>query len=128
MLHMDHNTLTHASRLCSHHVSPLCVCVCVCLCLCLCLCSVCACVCVCVCVCVCACVCVCVCVCVCACAWFFRVAVEDGTAEAHVWFSSETVPALLVLGATEWEGLQWRMRVRSMGFFEMHLHHKDSCT
>ncbi|XP_031440735.1 CST complex subunit CTC1 [Clupea harengus] len=41
-----------------------------------------------------------------------KVAVEDGTAEAHVWFSSETVPALLVLGATEWEGLQWRMRVR----------------
>src|SRR4029434_3405054 len=58
------------------------------------------------------CACVCVCVCVCACAWFCRVAVEDGTAEAHVWFSSETVPALLVLGATEWEGLQWRMRVR----------------
>ncbi|KAL2079389.1 hypothetical protein ACEWY4_025133 [Coilia grayii] len=41
-----------------------------------------------------------------------KVAVEDGTGEAHVWFSSELVPALLLLGATEWEGLQWRMRAR----------------
>ncbi|XP_063042920.1 CST complex subunit CTC1 [Engraulis encrasicolus] len=41
-----------------------------------------------------------------------KVAVEDGTGEAQVWFSSELVPALLSLGATEWEGLQWRMKAR----------------
>ncbi|XP_062372571.1 CST complex subunit CTC1 [Sardina pilchardus] len=43
-----------------------------------------------------------------------KVAAEDGTGEAHIWFSSEMVPALLLLGATEWEGLQWRVRVRGL--------------
>ncbi|XP_041925344.1 CST complex subunit CTC1 [Alosa sapidissima] len=43
-----------------------------------------------------------------------KVAAEDGTGEAHVWFLSEMVPTLLLLGATEWEGLQWRVRVRGL--------------
>ncbi|KAG7464496.1 hypothetical protein MATL_G00166260 [Megalops atlanticus] len=41
-----------------------------------------------------------------------KAVVEDGTGEAHVWFSSQTIPDLLALSATEWEGLQRLVRVR----------------
>uniref|UniRef100_W5L434 CST complex subunit CTC1 n=1 Tax=Astyanax mexicanus TaxID=7994 RepID=W5L434_ASTMX len=41
-----------------------------------------------------------------------KVAVEDGTGEAQVWFSTETVAELLSLAATDWEGLQRHVRVR----------------
>ncbi|XP_007237564.3 CST complex subunit CTC1 isoform X2 [Astyanax mexicanus] len=41
-----------------------------------------------------------------------KVAIEDGTGEAQVWFSTETVAELLSLAATDWEGLQRHVRVR----------------
>ncbi|XDV46698.1 hypothetical protein PO909_014537, partial [Leuciscus waleckii] len=41
-----------------------------------------------------------------------KVAVEDGSGEAHVWFSSETVCDLLMLNAGQWEGLQRHIRVK----------------
>ncbi|KAJ8255041.1 hypothetical protein GJAV_G00200290 [Gymnothorax javanicus] len=41
-----------------------------------------------------------------------KAVVEDGTREAQVWFSSQTVPHLLALTVTEWEGLQRLVRVR----------------
>ncbi|KAJ8281889.1 hypothetical protein COCON_G00044080 [Conger conger] len=41
-----------------------------------------------------------------------KAVVEDGTAEAQVWFSSQTVSHLLALNTTEWEGLQRLVRVR----------------
>ncbi|XP_028835529.1 CST complex subunit CTC1 isoform X1 [Denticeps clupeoides] len=41
-----------------------------------------------------------------------KVAVEDGTGEAHVFFSSETVAQLLLLDAAEWEGLQRQVKVK----------------
>ncbi|XP_072552754.1 CST complex subunit CTC1 isoform X2 [Salminus brasiliensis] len=41
-----------------------------------------------------------------------KVAMEDGTGEAQVWFSTETVAELLSLAVTEWEGLQRHVRVK----------------
>ncbi|XP_036447454.1 CST complex subunit CTC1 [Colossoma macropomum] len=41
-----------------------------------------------------------------------KVAVEDGTGEAQVWFSTETVAELLSLAVTEWEGIQRHVRVK----------------
>lgn len=46
------------------------------------------------------------------CVCVFRVAVEDGTGEAQVWFLTETVANLLLLGKPEWEGLQRLVRVK----------------
>lgn len=41
-----------------------------------------------------------------------KVVLEDGTGEAHVWFSSESVCGLLMLNAVQWEGLQRLVRVK----------------
>ncbi|XP_069042845.1 CST complex subunit CTC1 isoform X2 [Lepisosteus oculatus] len=41
-----------------------------------------------------------------------KAVVEDGSGEAQVWFSTPTVPALLSLGPSEWEGLQTHIRAR----------------
>ncbi|XP_056588317.1 CST complex subunit CTC1 isoform X1 [Triplophysa dalaica] len=41
-----------------------------------------------------------------------KVAVEDGSGEALVWFSSDTVSELLTLDAVQWEGLQRHARVK----------------
>ncbi|XP_053499587.1 CST complex subunit CTC1 [Ictalurus furcatus] len=41
-----------------------------------------------------------------------KVAVEDGTGEAQVWFPTETLANLLLLGESEWEGLQRLVRVK----------------
>ncbi|XP_051737143.1 CST complex subunit CTC1 [Ctenopharyngodon idella] len=41
-----------------------------------------------------------------------KVVVEDGSGEAHVWFSSDTVCDLLMLNAGQWEGLQRHIRVK----------------
>ncbi|XP_076842186.1 CST complex subunit CTC1 [Brachyhypopomus gauderio] len=41
-----------------------------------------------------------------------KVAIEDGTGEAQVWFSSETVAKLLLLAVPEWEGLQRHVRAK----------------
>lgn len=37
---------------------------------------------------------------------------EDGSGEALVWFSSDTVSELLMLDAGQWEGLQRHARVK----------------
>ncbi|KAK1803641.1 hypothetical protein P4O66_020758, partial [Electrophorus voltai] len=47
-----------------------------------------------------------------------RVAVEDGTGEAQVWFSTETVAKLLLLAVPEWEGLQ--RHIRSKGHLRVY--------
>ncbi|XP_064185130.1 CST complex subunit CTC1 [Anguilla rostrata] len=49
-----------------------------------------------------------------------KAVVEDGTAEAQVWFSSQTVSHLLALSMTEWEGLQRLVRVRG----HLRVHHQ----
>lgn len=41
-----------------------------------------------------------------------RLVIDDGTGEAHVWFSAALVPALLGLADAQWEGLQRALRVR----------------
>ncbi|XP_067301406.1 CST complex subunit CTC1 isoform X2 [Pseudorasbora parva] len=41
-----------------------------------------------------------------------KVAVEDGSADAHVFFSSDTVCDLLMLNVGQWEGLQRLVRVK----------------
>ncbi|KAF4078374.1 hypothetical protein AMELA_G00198540 [Ameiurus melas] len=41
-----------------------------------------------------------------------KVAVEDGTGEAQVWFPTETLANLLLLDESEWEGLQRLVRVK----------------
>ncbi|XP_057175330.1 CST complex subunit CTC1 isoform X3 [Triplophysa rosa] len=41
-----------------------------------------------------------------------KVAVEDGSGEALVWFSSDTVSELLMLDVGQWEGLQRHVRVK----------------
>ncbi|XP_073678894.1 CST complex subunit CTC1-like, partial [Garra rufa] len=41
-----------------------------------------------------------------------KVVVEDGSADAHVWFSSDTVCDLLMLNASQWEGLQRHVKVK----------------
>ncbi|KAL0149986.1 hypothetical protein M9458_054645, partial [Cirrhinus mrigala] len=40
------------------------------------------------------------------------VVVEDGSADAHIWFSSDTVCDLLTLNADQWEGLQRHVKVK----------------
>ncbi|XP_035377570.1 CST complex subunit CTC1 isoform X2 [Electrophorus electricus] len=47
-----------------------------------------------------------------------KVAVEDGTGEAQVWFSTETVAKLLLLAVPEWEGLQ--RHIRSKGHLRVY--------
>ncbi|KAM8900324.1 CST complex subunit CTC1 isoform 2-T2 [Spinachia spinachia] len=41
-----------------------------------------------------------------------KLVIDDGTGEAHVWFSGALVPALLGLADSTWEGLQRALRVR----------------
>ncbi|KAM9445852.1 CST complex subunit CTC1 [Clarias gariepinus] len=41
-----------------------------------------------------------------------KVAVDDGTGEAQVWFPTETLSNLLLLSESEWEGLQRLVRVK----------------
>ncbi|XP_026093110.1 CST complex subunit CTC1-like [Carassius auratus] len=41
-----------------------------------------------------------------------KVVVEDGSADAHVWFSSDAVCDLLKLNAGQWEGLQRHVKVK----------------
>ncbi|XP_065131812.1 CST complex subunit CTC1 [Paramisgurnus dabryanus] len=41
-----------------------------------------------------------------------KVVVEDGSGEAQVWFSSDTICDLLLLDAGQWEGLQRHVRVK----------------
>ncbi|KAF4096211.1 CST complex subunit CTC1 [Onychostoma macrolepis] len=41
-----------------------------------------------------------------------KVVLEDGSADSHVWFSSDTVCDLLKLNAGQWEGLQRHVRVK----------------
>lgn len=41
-----------------------------------------------------------------------RLVIDDGTGEAHVWFSGALVPPLLGLADSKWEGLQRALRVR----------------
>ncbi|KAF5895521.1 CST complex subunit CTC1, partial [Clarias magur] len=41
-----------------------------------------------------------------------KVAVDDGTGEAQVWFPTETLSNLLLISESEWEGLQRLVRVK----------------
>lgn len=41
-----------------------------------------------------------------------RLVIDDGTGEAHVWFSGVLVRSLLQLAENQWEGLQRALRVR----------------
>ncbi|XP_077962021.1 CST complex subunit CTC1 isoform X1 [Gasterosteus aculeatus] len=41
-----------------------------------------------------------------------KLVIDDGTGEAHVWFSGALVPPLLGLADSKWEGLQRALRVR----------------
>ncbi|XP_076738452.1 CST complex subunit CTC1-like isoform X3 [Maylandia zebra] len=41
-----------------------------------------------------------------------KLVIDDGTGEAHVWFSAALVRALLGLADAQWEGLQRALRVR----------------
>ncbi|XP_037333826.2 CST complex subunit CTC1 isoform X2 [Pungitius pungitius] len=41
-----------------------------------------------------------------------KLVMDDGTGEAHVWFSGALVPPLLGLADSQWEGLQRALRVR----------------
>ncbi|KAM8834244.1 CST complex subunit CTC1 isoform 1-T2 [Synchiropus picturatus] len=41
-----------------------------------------------------------------------KLVIEDGTGEAHVWFSGQQVQSLLGMGESEWEGLQRALRTR----------------
>ncbi|XP_016108217.1 CST complex subunit CTC1 [Sinocyclocheilus grahami] len=41
-----------------------------------------------------------------------RLVLEDGSADAHVWFSSDTVCDLLKLNAGQWDGLQRHVKVK----------------
>ncbi|XP_043088508.1 CST complex subunit CTC1 [Puntigrus tetrazona] len=41
-----------------------------------------------------------------------KVVLEDGSADAHVWFSSDSVCDLLKLNAGQWEGLQRHVKVK----------------
>ncbi|XP_051947393.1 CST complex subunit CTC1 [Xyrauchen texanus] len=43
-----------------------------------------------------------------------KVVLEDGSAEAQVWFSSDTISDLLMLDAAQWEGLQRHVRVKGL--------------
>ena len=41
-----------------------------------------------------------------------RLVIDDGTGEAHIWFSGALVRPLLGLADSQWEGLQRALRVK----------------